>query len=63
VSIRHDPIDAVEETVRNGTVHEIIVSTLPHNVARRLHVDLAHRLVHLGLPITTIAADEQLAAV
>jgi uncharacterized membrane-anchored protein len=63
VSIRHDPIDAVEETVRNGNFHEIILATLPHNVARRLHVDLPHRLAHLGLPITTIAADEQLAAV
>ena len=30
VSIRHDPMDAIEETLHDGEFHEIILSTLPH---------------------------------
>jgi uncharacterized membrane-anchored protein len=56
VSYRHDPMDAVEETLRDGRFHEIIVSTLPHGVSRWLHVDLPHRLSHLGLPVTVVTA-------
>ncbi|MBV9292287.1 MAG: hypothetical protein JO222_07550 [Frankiales bacterium] len=52
VSIRHDPMDAVEETLHNEPVDEIIVSVAPHGVARWLHQDLPHRLEHFGLPIT-----------
>jgi hypothetical protein len=59
VSVRHDPVDAVEETLRAGDFHEIMLSLLPHGVSRRLHVDLRHRLAHLGLPIVTIVGDEQ----
>src|SRR4051812_3258740 len=56
VSIRHDPMDAIEETVAAGDFHEIILSTLPHTVSHWLHVDLPHRLEHLGLPVTTVTA-------
>jgi uncharacterized membrane-anchored protein len=52
VSIRHDPMDAVEETLHNEPVDEIIVSVAPHGVGRWLHQDLPHRLQHFGLPIT-----------
>ncbi|MBV9099332.1 MAG: hypothetical protein JO079_14870 [Frankiaceae bacterium] len=52
VSIRHDPMDAVEETLHNEPVDEIIVSIAPHGVGRWLHQDLPHRLQHFGLPIT-----------
>jgi uncharacterized membrane-anchored protein len=62
VSIRHDPMDAIEETVREGNFDEIIVSTLPRSVSRWLHVDLPHRLAHLGLPVTTVIAEERAAA-
>ena len=58
VSYRHDPMDAVEETLRDGDFHEIIVSTLPHGVSRWLHVDLPHRLTPLGLPVTVVTAGE-----
>jgi len=62
VSIRHDPMDAIEETLHEGDFQEIIVATLPHGVSRWLHVDLPHRVSHLGLPVTTIvAADARLA--
>jgi hypothetical protein len=56
VSIRHDPMDAIEDTLRNGDFHEIILSTLPRGISRWLHVDLPHRVAHLGLPVTTVTA-------
>jgi uncharacterized membrane-anchored protein len=56
VSIRHDPMDAIEEALRSGDFHEIILSTLPHHVSRWLHVDLPARVEHLGLPVTTVVA-------
>jgi len=59
VSIRHDPMDAIEETLQGGDFHEIILSTLPRSVSRWLHVDLPHRVAHLGLPVTTVVARER----
>jgi uncharacterized membrane-anchored protein len=56
VSIRHNPMDAIEETLREGDFHEVIVSTLPHGLSRWLHTDLPSRIAHLGLPVTTITA-------
>ena len=56
VSARHDPMDAVEETLREGDFHEVIVSTLPHGISRWLHTDLPSRIAHLGLPVTTVTA-------
>jgi hypothetical protein len=60
VSIRHDPMDAIEETLQGGGFHEIILSTLPRSVSRWLHVDLPHRVAHLGLPVTTVIAKERI---
>jgi hypothetical protein len=57
VSVRHDPMDAIEETIVRGEFDEIILSSVPHRVSRWLHVDLPHRVAHLGLPVTTITAD------
>jgi hypothetical protein len=62
VSTRHDPMDAIEETLRGAQFDEIILSTLPHSISRWLHIDLPHRVAHLGLPVTTVTADEQQAA-
>ncbi len=59
VSFRHDPMDAIEETLRRGDFHEIILSTLPRSVSRWLHTDLPHRVSHLGLSVTTVIADER----
>ena len=58
VSYRHDPMDAIEEALRDGDFHEIILSTLPRSVSRWLHVDLPHRVAHLGLPLKTVIARE-----
>lgn len=57
ISIRHDPMDAVEELLHDSPFDEIIVSTLPHTISRWLHVDFPHRLEHLGLPVTTVVAE------
>jgi hypothetical protein len=62
VSIRHDPMDAVEEALRAADYDEIILSTLPRTVSRWLHVDLPRRVAHLGLPVTTVVAREREAA-
>jgi uncharacterized membrane-anchored protein len=57
VSSRQDPMDAIEETLRDGDFHEIVLATLRHDVSSWLHVDLPHRVAHLGLPVTTILAE------
>ena len=62
VSIRHDPTDAIEETLNEGDFQEIILSTLPRSVSRWLHVDLPSRVAHLGLPLRTVTAAERAAA-
>ena len=59
VSTRHDPMDAIEEALHDGNFDEIILSTLPRSVSRWLHIDLPHRVEHLGLPVTTITAQER----
>jgi len=57
VSTRHDPMDAIEETLQGGDFHEIILSTLPHSISRWLHVDLPRRVEHLGVPVTIVTAE------
>lgn len=56
VSVRHDPIDAIEETLFSEPIDEIIVAVTPHGLATRLHQDLPHRLKHFGIPVTAIDA-------
>jgi hypothetical protein len=59
VSRRHDPMDAVEEALHDGAFDEIILSTLPRRVSRWLHIDLPSRVEHLGLPVTTVIAQDR----
>ena len=54
VSIRHDPMDAIEEILFSEPVDEIILSVVGHGLSRWLHQDLQHRLQHFGLPVTTV---------
>jgi hypothetical protein len=61
VSTRHDPMDAIEEALHDGEFHEIILSTLPRSVSRWLHADLPRRVAALGLPVTTVVAQERAA--
>jgi hypothetical protein len=58
-STRHDPMDAIEETLHDREFDEIILSTLPRSVSKWLHVDLPRRVAHLGVPVTTITAQER----
>jgi hypothetical protein len=60
VSIRHDPMDAIEETLHAGAAFdEIILFTVPHRIERWLRVDLPHRVAHLGLPVTTVSTEHR----
>ena len=52
----------IEETLRDRAFDEIILSTLPPTVSRWLHLDLPHRVAHLGLPLTTVVAQERTTA-
>jgi hypothetical protein len=57
VSVRSDPMDAIEETIFSEPIDEIMLSIAPHGLSTWLHQDLAHRLHHFGLPVTVVAAD------
>ena len=54
VSIRHDPMDAIEATMEHEPVDEIMLALPQHHFATWLHQDLAHRLGHWGLPVHTV---------
>ena len=54
VSIRHDPMDAVEESMQRESVDEIVVSVEHHRLAHALHQDLEDRLAHRGVPVTSV---------
>lgn len=54
VSVRHDPMDAIEETMFNEPVDEILVDVPPHRLSSLLHQDLEHRLAHLQIPVLTV---------
>jgi hypothetical protein len=57
-SPRHDPMDAIEEALGQERVDEIILTTVHHNVSERLHLDLAHRVEHFGLPVTAVIGEK-----
>ncbi len=59
VSVRHDPMDAIEETLFAEPIDEIILDVPPHHFSSWLHQDLEHRLAHFQIPVTTIRHDIQ----
>ncbi|MGN6129730.1 MAG: hypothetical protein ACTHOK_05255 [Nocardioidaceae bacterium] len=59
VSVRHDPMDAIEEILFSEPVDEIILSVTSHGRGRGLRQDLRHRLRHFGLPITVVQGPGQ----
>jgi hypothetical protein len=54
VSVRHDPMDAIEETMLNEPIDEIMLSVPAHHLATVLHQDLPHRLQHFQIPVTVV---------
>jgi hypothetical protein len=54
----HNPLDAVQDAVNMRGFDEIIVSTLHHRLSRWLKLDLPHKVEGLGLPVTTVVAEE-----
>ena len=54
VSVRHDPMDAIEETLFAEPVDEIILDVPPHHLSSWLHQDLEHRLAHFNIPVVTL---------
>src|SRR3954453_1615719 len=54
VSVRHDPMDAIEETLFAEPIDEIILDVPPHHLSSWLHQDLEHRLAHFHIPVLTI---------
>jgi hypothetical protein len=51
--------NAYDDIIREldaGSYDEIILETPPTHVSHWLHVDLAHRLSHLGYKLTTVEA-------
>jgi hypothetical protein len=57
VSLRHDPMAAIEELLHDEPFDEIILSVAPHGLQRWLHLDLPRRVAHLGLPVTVVIDD------
>jgi hypothetical protein len=54
VSLRHDPVEAIEETILTAPVDEIVLA-LPRAASRSwLHHDLPHRLQRFGVPVTAV---------
>jgi predicted kinase len=54
VSVRHDPMDAIEETMFNEPIDEILIDVPTHRLSSLLRQDLEHRLVHLHIPVVTV---------
>ena len=57
-----EPLAAVQDAVNLGGFDEVIVSTLSRRVSRWLKLDLPSKITGLGLPVTTVTADEKVAA-
>jgi hypothetical protein len=55
VSVRHDPVEAIEETVLSEPVDEILLALPPHPSTSWLHPDLPRRLRRFGVPVTELS--------
>ena len=52
------PMNAIQDAINVHGFDEIIISTLPTRVSRWLHLDLPSKLNGLGLPVTTVTAQD-----
>jgi hypothetical protein len=53
-----DPVEAVREALGREKYDEVIVSMLPHRVSQWLHLDLAHHIAKLGVPVSVVTAEQ-----
>ena len=53
-----NPLDAIQDAVNLNGYDEIIISTLPKTVSRWLKLDLPSKISGLGLPVTTVTAQD-----
>jgi hypothetical protein len=53
-----NPMNAIQDAVNLEGYDEIILSTLPVRVSRWLRLDLPSKVGGLGLPVTTVTAQE-----
>lgn len=53
-----DPFEAVHATLQRESFDEVTVAMLPARVSRWLHLDLAHRIGRLGVPVTVVTAEQ-----
>jgi len=54
-----NPLDAISDAVNAHGFDEIIISTLPARVSRWMKLDLPSKITGLGLPVTTVTAQER----
>jgi hypothetical protein len=54
-----NPLDAIQDAVNLNGYDEIIISTLPKRVSRWMKLDLPSKLDGLGLPVTTVTAQDR----
>src|SRR3979490_2583146 len=54
-----EPLAAIQDAVNLRGFDEIILSTLPARVSRWLKLDLPSKTAGLGLPVTTVTAQER----
>lgn len=55
VSVRHDPVDAIEETILSEPVDEIMLALPPSASTWWMHRDLPSRLRRFGVPVTELS--------
>jgi hypothetical protein len=64
VALAHDPMEAIEQSLREEPFDEILVAMAPcGRLSRRLHLDLPHRLAHLHVPVSSIGDAPRVTAV
>ena len=55
VSIRHDPVDAIEETILSEPIDEIMLALPRPGSTSWMHPDLTRRLRRFELPVTEVS--------
>jgi hypothetical protein len=53
------PLTAIEDATNRDTYDEIILSTLPTHLSRWLRLDLPRKVAALGIPVTTVTAEDE----